>query len=66
MIAADQDIPTVITVPTSPNPLHWHFDRLYVSSSGAAGVADVQCTEWTLTLPPDNSDMQQTWRTVSQ
>jgi hypothetical protein len=66
MIQADMDIPTLMTVETSPNPLHWHFDRLYVSSNGVAGVADMQCTEWTLQLPPDISDMAQTWRTISQ
>jgi hypothetical protein len=66
-IQSDMDIPTVITVETSPNPLHWHFDRLFISDSTAQlPAADVQCTEWTLTLPPDSGDMQQSWRVISQ
>jgi hypothetical protein len=54
-------------VETSPNPLHWHFDRLYVNDSSAQlPAADVQCTEWELSLPPDSANMKQTWRVISQ
>jgi hypothetical protein len=65
-IQTDMDIPTVITAETAPNPLHWHFDRLYVQDSGATPAADVQCTEWRITLPPAGATMQQTWRVISQ
>ena len=66
IIQADMDVPTVISVSTSPNPLHWHFDRLRVQDSGVLPAGDVMCTEWTLTLPPQLEDMQQTWRVVAQ
>lgn len=64
IIDADMSIPTVITVATSPNPLHWHFDRLLVADSGSIPVADVMCSQWSLALPPENSDMSQTWRVL--
>lgn len=63
-IAADMDTPTTVAVQTAPNPLHWHFDRLHVQH--AAYIADVQCVEWTLRLPPDASDMEQAWAVISQ
>lgn len=64
IINADMSIPTVINVATSPNPLHWHFDRLLVADSGAIPVADVMCTQWSLALPPESSDMTQVWRVL--
>ena len=66
MIQADMDVPTTYTVPVFPNPLHWHFDRLFVSDSSLLPYADVQCTSWTFTLPPDIDDMQQTWTILSR
>lgn len=65
IIAADLDIPTIITARVSPNPQHWHFDRLLVQTADLA-IADAQCTEWTLPLPPDLGDMSQVWRLISQ
>ena len=65
VVQSDMSIPTVITTSTFVNPLHWHFDRLYIKDSGSIGYADVQCTEWTINLPPANDLMEQTWRAVS-
>jgi hypothetical protein len=66
IIQADMDIPTVINVETSPNPMHWHFDRLLVQDSGSIPIADVMCTHWSLPLPPDTGDMAQSWRVIIQ
>lgn len=54
-IAADLDLREKIAMPTAPNPLHWHFDRLVLSDPQAGPVADVMGTQWT--LPLDGSDM---------
>lgn len=64
-IAADMDIPTIVSVKVSPNPLHWHFDRLLFQHS-AFSIADMQCTSWTLSLPPSTDDMQLELRVISQ
>jgi hypothetical protein len=66
MINADMEVPTIIHVEVSPNPLHWHFDRLLVQDSGSIPVADVMCTQWSMPLPPDDGDMTQTWRILSR
>jgi hypothetical protein len=62
IIQTDMDVPAVWTVPVSPNPGHWHFDRLFVDT--AQLLADVQCTGWT--LPLDGSNMTLTWREIAQ
>lgn len=61
----DMDIPRVITgtLPVA-NPLHWHFDRVYLRTAEYLG--DVQCTEWNLKLPPDTGEMTFTFREVTQ
>lgn len=65
IVQTDMDIPLVIsTTLTGANPLHWHFDRLYLNTAEFLG--DVQCTEWSLALPPDQGDMALTMRVVSQ
>lgn len=64
IINADMEVPTLYAVQVSPNPLHWHFDRLLVSDSAAIPVADVMCTQWSLPLPPDQGDMTQQWRVL--
>lgn len=66
IIDADMQVPTVIPVETSPNPLHWHFDRLLLSDQQAGTVTDVMCTQWRLPLPPSTGDMSQTWRVLAQ
>ena len=64
IIDADMAIPTLINVQVSPNPLHWHFDRLLIGDSTTIPVADVMCTQWSLPLPPDGGDMVQQWRVL--
>jgi hypothetical protein len=64
IIDADMTIPTLIRVEVSPNPLHWHFDRLLIGDSSSIPVADVMCTQWSLPLPPDSGDMVQQWRVL--
>lgn len=60
-IQADMEVPTLINVRTSPNPLHWHFDRIVVQDSHAMPIGDVQATQWTLPLAPSTEDMEQSW-----
>jgi hypothetical protein len=62
IIQADMDIQAVWTVTVSPNPGHWHFDRLFADTTDL--LADVQCTSWV--LPLDGGDMTQTWRVIAQ
>ena len=61
MIDADMQVPQSFTLKTSPNPLHWHFDRMLLSDSASIPYADVMCTRWSLPLPPDTGDMDQSW-----
>lgn len=65
IVQTDMDIPLVITgTLLGVNPLHWHFDRLFLDTAEFLG--DVQCTEWSMPLPPDTGDMAFTLRVVSQ
>lgn len=65
IVQTDMDVPLVITTTlTGPNPLHWHFDRLFLDTAEFLG--DVQCTSWSLPLPPDQGEMALTLRVVSQ
>lgn len=66
IINADMTVPTIVSVETSPNPLHWHFDRLFVQDAAALPVADVMCTQWSLPLPPSTGDMTQQWQVLVQ
>jgi hypothetical protein len=66
IINADMQVPTLINVAVSPNPLHWHFDRLLLQDAATVAIADVMCTQWSLPLPPDSGDMTQQWRVLSQ
>lgn len=66
IIDADMQVPTGLTINTSPNPLHWHFDRLYLQDTAGIAFADVMCTQWTLPLPPSKGDMQQVWKVLSR
>ncbi|WBB94175.1 hypothetical protein [Verrucosispora sp. WMMC514] len=61
-IDADMRIPTALRVTTSPNPLHWHFDRLIVDEPALGPYADVMATSWT--LPLDGSDMTHEWTSL--
>ncbi|WP_146605721.1 hypothetical protein [Micromonospora craterilacus] len=61
-IDADMRIPTTLRMATSPNPLHWHFDRLVVDEPAVGPYADVMATNWT--LPLDGGDMTHEWSTL--
>lgn len=61
-IEADLTLKTKITVQTSPNPLHWHFDLLKLTD-GEAG-ADMKVIESSWTLPLDGGDMDHEWSTI--
>ncbi len=66
IINADMDVPTLYHVETAPNPLHWHFDRLFLQDSASLPVADAMCTQWSMPLPPDFGDMRQQWRILAR
>jgi hypothetical protein len=62
-IDADMQVPTKITVKTAPMPLHWHFDRCYVTDSKAGVPMDIIATQWT--LPLDGGDMSHEWTVLA-
>lgn len=49
VVDADIITTTAIETQTAPNPLHWHFDRLYVANSDLP-LMDVLSTRWSLPL----------------
>lgn len=49
-IDADMRLPTTVELSTGLNPLHWHFDRLYIDDPRLGAAMDVVGTEWTYTL----------------
>ena len=48
-VISDKKIATTIDADTTPNPLHWHFDILSISTSDI-GTVKVQESEWKLSL----------------
>jgi hypothetical protein len=58
-VDADLRLKTTLTLGTSPNPLHWHFDRVVVNDPAIGSFVDVLVTDWT--LPLDGGDMQHSW-----
>lgn len=66
IINTHMEVPTVYHVETSPNPMHWHFDRMLLQDSASIPLADMMCTQWSLPLPPDTGDMVQQWRLLSR
>jgi len=59
-IDADLRLIRHVSLTTFPNPLHWHFDRVYVTDASLTGTySDVLVTNWS--LPLDGSDMSQEW-----
>ncbi|MBM0257044.1 hypothetical protein [Micromonospora sp. 4G55] len=47
-IDADMRGSMTYTASTSPNPLHWHFDRIWVNDPKAGAPMDMLATQWTL------------------
>jgi hypothetical protein len=58
-IDADLRLRTSREVSTWPNPLHWHFDRLYLNDPAAGPPVDVLGTAWT--LPLDGGAQTHSW-----
>jgi hypothetical protein len=58
-IDADMQIKKSLTVPTSPNPLHWHFDRITVTDPVVGPPVEALSTQWT--LPLDGANQTHEW-----
>jgi len=58
VIDADLRNPAKVTLTTSPNPLHWHFDRITLTDP-AWPWPDMLATAWT--LPLDGGEMSHEW-----
>jgi len=61
-IDADLRLSTKYEVTTSPNPLHWHFDRMLVNDPDLGEFLEVMGTQWT--LPLNGEDMSHEWSRV--
>ncbi len=61
-IEADLTLKTKITVETSPNPLHWHFDVLTLIDAEAGANLKVLESSWELPLTGGN--MKHEWSTI--
>jgi len=63
-VAADTSVPTTIelSLPLA-NPLHWHFDRCYVTDP-ALGLSEVLVTKWALPLAPSTDDQTMAWTVI--
>jgi hypothetical protein len=59
-IDADKSVARVYQNATSPNPLHWHFDRIVLSDNAVGTWIDAQATKWTYDF--DGADMTHEWR----
>ncbi len=65
MIDADMSVPTRLIVRTAINPMHWHFDRIYVNDAAMGPPRDALTTSWTINLPPDDASlMAQEWQVL--
>jgi hypothetical protein len=60
-VANDMSVGTSINADTTPNPLHWHFDILEVTTK-EIGTVRVQQTSWTLNLT--GGQMQHEWAVI--
>lgn len=61
-IDADMQVPGKVTVSTFPNPLHWHFDMVYLADPAFGIPVSALSTQWS--LPLDGSDMTHEWTLV--
>lgn len=59
IIDEDMALPSVLTVPTAPFPLAWHFDKYEVDDPRVGPVSTVLGRSWT--LPLDGSAMSHEW-----
>lgn len=57
-VAQDKRVGTTIQASSTPNPLHWHFDVLTITTK-ELGTVKVRENEWT--LPLDGSSMSHAW-----
>lgn len=62
VIDADTNVKTVVKLSTSPNPMHWHFDRLTVADSAMGTVIEALSTQWT--LPLDGGNQSHEWTVI--
>ena len=58
-IDADINVKSTVKVSTSPNPLHWHFDRITVEDAAMGPPFEAMATQWR--LPLDGGDQSQEW-----
>ena len=61
-IDADTNVKTSITLSTSPNPMHWHFDRITVVDAALGATIQALATQWT--LPLDGSNQTHEWTVI--
>lgn len=61
-IESDLRLQTRITLDTSPNPLHWHFDKLTLNDSEAGQNLEVMESSWE--LPLNGGDMKHEWSVI--
>lgn len=62
-IDADTNIPVKIRAETSPNPLHWHFDILYLDDPEFGPACKLLATQWT--LPLDSGNQTHEWTVLA-
>ena len=61
-IDADTTINAKVTTKTSPNPMHWHFDRITLDDSALGMPVEALATQWTYTL--NGGDMSHEWTVI--
>lgn len=61
-IDADTTINAKVTAKTSPNPMHWHFDRITLDDSALGVPLDALATQWTYSL--NGGDMSHEWTVI--
>lgn len=61
-VETDLRLQTKITLDTSPNPLHWHFDKVTLNDSEAGQNLEVMEQEWE--LPLSGGNMKHVWSVI--
>lgn len=62
-IDADKSVTQTWEQNTSPNPLHWHFDRLVVTDPQLGSAVDMQSVYWIYDM--DGADQQHKWQVLT-